>query len=70
MHAEGHHLMNHSWDHPSFVSISSSQRADQLKRTDDLIYSQIGVHLAPYFRPPYGEYNDAVLADLAAPLDR
>jgi peptidoglycan/xylan/chitin deacetylase (PgdA/CDA1 family) len=66
MHAEGHHLMNHSWDHPSFVSITPAQRADQLKRTDDLIYSQIGVHLAPYFRPPYGEYNDAVLADLAA----
>jgi uncharacterized protein with LGFP repeats len=25
-----------------------------------------GAELAPYFRPPYGEYNDAVLADLAA----
>jgi peptidoglycan/xylan/chitin deacetylase (PgdA/CDA1 family) len=66
MHAEGHHLMNHSWDHPSFVEISSAQRADQLKRTDALIFSQVGVHLAPYFRPPYGEYNSAVLTDLAA----
>jgi peptidoglycan/xylan/chitin deacetylase (PgdA/CDA1 family) len=66
MHAEGHQLMNHSWDHPSFVSISSTQRADQLKRTADLIRSQVGVPLAPYFRPPYGEYNDSVLTDLAA----
>jgi peptidoglycan/xylan/chitin deacetylase (PgdA/CDA1 family) len=66
MHAEGHHLMNHSWNHPSFVTITPAQRADQLRRTADLIYAQIGVQLAPYFRPPYGEYNDAVLADLAA----
>jgi hypothetical protein len=48
------------------VSISSAQRADQLARTDALVYSQIGVHLTPYFRPPYGEYNDAVLADVGA----
>lgn len=63
---EGHHLMNHSWDHPSFPAISSAERADQLKRTEDLIRGQIGVSLQPYFRSPFGEYNDAVLADLAA----
>jgi peptidoglycan-N-acetylglucosamine deacetylase len=63
--ADGHHLMNHSWDHPSFPAITSAQRADQLKRTADLVRSQAGVELAPYFRPPFGEYNDAVLVDLA-----
>ncbi|MFW6074833.1 MAG: polysaccharide deacetylase family protein [Chloroflexota bacterium] len=66
MHAEGHHLINHSWNHPSFPAITSAERRDQLERTDNLIYSQIGVHLTPYFRPPYGEYDDSVLADLAA----
>jgi peptidoglycan-N-acetylglucosamine deacetylase len=64
--AEGHHLMNHSWDHPSFPAITSAQRADQLKRTEDLIRSQVGISLQPYFRPPFGEYDHAVLADLAA----
>ena len=63
--AEGHHLINHSWDHPSFPTITTAQRTDQLKRTEELIRTQVGVSLKPYFRPPFGEYNDAVLADLA-----
>jgi peptidoglycan/xylan/chitin deacetylase (PgdA/CDA1 family) len=66
IHRDGHHLINHSWNHPSFVGLTSAQRADQLKRTEDLIRQQIGVDMRPYFRPPYGEYNDATLRDLAA----
>lgn len=66
MHSEGHHLMNHSWDHPHFTQISPAERVDQLRRTDDVVYSLTGVRLAPYFRPPYGEYDDGTLADLAA----
>jgi peptidoglycan-N-acetylglucosamine deacetylase len=71
--ADGHHLMNHSWDHPSFTGYStgkppltSAQRADQLKRTEDLMRKQAGVELKPYFRPPYGDYDDSVLRDLEA----
>ncbi|MEX2314909.1 MAG: polysaccharide deacetylase family protein, partial [Thermomicrobiales bacterium] len=63
---EGHHLINHSWNHPSFNTLTSAQRADQLKRTEDLIREQTGVDMRPWFRPPYGEYNDSVLNDLAA----
>jgi peptidoglycan-N-acetylglucosamine deacetylase len=66
IHRDGHHFINHSWNHPSFNGLTTAQRADQLKRTEDLIRSQIGIGLQPYFRPPYGEYNDAVLRDLAA----
>ena len=64
--AEGHHLINHSWNHPSFPSLTTSQRVDQLKRTEQIVREITGVELQPYFRPPYGEYNDSVLADLAA----
>lgn len=71
--ADGHHLMNHSWDHPSFTGYSTgaapltaAQIADQLKRTEDLVRQQTGVELKPYFRPPYGDYNDAVLRTLEA----
>jgi peptidoglycan/xylan/chitin deacetylase (PgdA/CDA1 family) len=71
--SDGHHLMNHSWNHPSFTGrstgtapLTSAQRADQLKRTEDLIRQQTGVELKPYFRPPYGDYDDSVLRDLAA----
>lgn len=64
--AEGHHLMNHSWDHPWFTDISSSARASQLQRTHNLILDQVGVDVRPYFRPPGGYYDSSVLADLAA----
>jgi peptidoglycan/xylan/chitin deacetylase (PgdA/CDA1 family) len=63
---EGHQLMNHSWDHPSFPTISSAQRADQLARTEAAVEAAAGVTMQPYFRPPYGEYDAATLHDLAA----
>lgn len=61
---EGHHLMNHSWDHPSFVEISTTERINQLRRTDALIQELTGRTLRPYFRPPYGSYNEDVLRDI------
>ncbi|MEI2618402.1 MAG: polysaccharide deacetylase family protein [Thermomicrobiales bacterium] len=63
---DGHQLINHSWDHPHFPQISSAERASQLSRTEDLVHSQTGVWMKPYFRPPYGEYNQSTLNDLAA----
>jgi hypothetical protein len=63
--AEGHTLLNHSWDHPSFPTISSQARFDQLRRTEDIVRQLTGVELRPYFRPPYGAYDTATLADLA-----
>jgi len=63
---EGHHLINHSWNHPDFTTITPAQRADQLRRTADLVRSLTGYELRPYFRPPYGAYNAGVLADVAA----
>ncbi len=63
---EGHHLINHSWDHPHFPQISTADRVSQLSRTEELVHTQTGVWMKPYFRPPYGEYDDATLRDLAA----
>jgi peptidoglycan/xylan/chitin deacetylase (PgdA/CDA1 family) len=68
---DGHDVLNHSWDHASFTGTStnkppltSAQRASQLKRTEDLILAQTGFQVRPYFRPPYGDYDNSVLADL------
>jgi peptidoglycan/xylan/chitin deacetylase (PgdA/CDA1 family) len=68
---DGHDVMNHSWDHPSFTGAStgkppltSAQRASQLKRAEDLVFSMTGFRMKPYFRPPYGDYDNSVLADL------
>lgn len=63
---EGHQFINHSWNHVSFPTISSAHRAEELRRTDAIIRSIAGVGTQPYFRPPYGEYDDATLRDLAA----
>lgn len=70
---EGHHLINHSWSHPSFTGRSTSsaslpyeQRVEELRSTENLIRDLTGVELQPYFRPPYGDYDDSVLIDLAA----
>lgn len=63
---DGHNLMNHSWDHPYFTQISSAERASQLRRTESQVRSVAGVELQPYFRPPFGDFNSSVLADLGA----
>ena len=71
--AEGHHLINHTWDHRSFTGFSTGQtplsvaeRAGELGRTADLVLSLTGEELKPYFRPPYGDYDASVLADVTA----
>ena len=63
--ASGHTIMNHSWNHPSFTAISSAQRFEELRATDDAIISIAGVSTKPYFRPPYGDTNASVAGDAA-----
>jgi peptidoglycan/xylan/chitin deacetylase (PgdA/CDA1 family) len=70
---EGHSLINHSYDHPSFTGRSTNtppltqpQRWEQLDRTEGIIQDLAGVSTKPYFRPPYGDYDDSVNADLYA----
>lgn len=56
---EGHEIANHSYDHPSFTSLSADQIKEQLRKTDDAIKSIIG-EVPVLFRPPGGAYNQAV----------
>lgn len=71
--AEGHHLINHTYDHGSFTGVSTSSaplsaeaRHRQLDRTAEVVRSIAGVEFGPYFRPPYGDYDASVNADVAA----
>jgi peptidoglycan/xylan/chitin deacetylase (PgdA/CDA1 family) len=71
--AEGHHLINHTYDHGSFTGFSTSSaplsaeaRYVQLDRTAEVVRSIAGVEFGPYFRPPYGDYDASVNADIAA----
>lgn len=60
--AEGHQLINHTWDHASLTGASTGkdvmtyeQLTKELADTEDLIHELTGYELKPYFRPPYGD---------------
>jgi peptidoglycan/xylan/chitin deacetylase (PgdA/CDA1 family) len=71
--ADGHHLINHTWDHGSFTGFSTgraaltpARRTEQLVRTDDVLTKLTGQSTRPYFRPPYGDHDSGVLRDIGA----
>jgi peptidoglycan/xylan/chitin deacetylase (PgdA/CDA1 family) len=71
--AEGHEVMNHSYDHPSFTGVSSDDvalttesRWSQLDRAEYAINSIAGHTSLPYFRPPFGDQDATVARDAGA----
>jgi peptidoglycan-N-acetylglucosamine deacetylase len=69
--AEGHLLINHTYDHASFTGYSPGtaplgpeERRREIERTEGVIAGVAGVGLKPYFRPPYGDYDPAMLTQL------
>lgn len=73
---DGHMIFNHTWSHRSWTGFStadwdagvltSAERAQELTDTANVISELTdGYDTAPYFRPPYGDIDDGVLADLA-----
>jgi peptidoglycan/xylan/chitin deacetylase (PgdA/CDA1 family) len=61
IHKSGHEIGNHSWSHPPFTQISLEQVDAEVQNTQAVITSA-GVPMPRLFRPPYGDFNDAVLA--------
>ena len=70
--AEGHQLINHTWDHSSLTGantqmppLSPEQVAQQLYDTESVVRDLTGGYeMRPYFRPPYGDYDEASLGYL------
>jgi peptidoglycan-N-acetylglucosamine deacetylase len=70
--AEGHQLINHTWDHSSLTGantqmppMSAEQVAGQLADTETVVRDLTGGYeMRPYFRPPYGDYDAASLGYL------
>lgn len=63
--AEGHEIGNHSYTHPHMPMISMQEVINQVTRTEALIRNITGQD--PYlFRPPFGEYTQALLNQLAS----
>ena len=68
---DGHALINHSYDHYSFTGLSSRRTAltqearwNEIDRTEQIIHDLTGATTKPYFRPPFGDYDDSVLYDV------
>lgn len=57
---------NHTWGHPDLTSLPYQGVVDELQRTHDLIGELFGVDARPFFRPPYGYYNEHVLEAAAS----
>jgi peptidoglycan/xylan/chitin deacetylase (PgdA/CDA1 family) len=70
---EGHVVINHSYSHFSFTGVSSTDvlldrasRQDDLLRADAVLSSLTGASSAPFWRPPFGDYDQSVLDDVGA----
>jgi peptidoglycan/xylan/chitin deacetylase (PgdA/CDA1 family) len=59
-------LGNHSYTHRDFRDLSAAEIADELLRTEAAIAPHCGQSPRPFFRPPYGGYDTAVLAAVGA----
>jgi peptidoglycan/xylan/chitin deacetylase (PgdA/CDA1 family) len=51
---------NHTWSHPNLVGLANTGIVNEITRNEDWIQQTFGVTARPYFRPPYGVYNDRV----------
>ncbi|TGD82693.1 polysaccharide deacetylase family protein [Hymenobacter wooponensis] len=64
----GYILGNHSYDHPSFSTISLAECQEQIRKTDAVlaaVYNRAGVPWQhKYFRFPYGDRGDLKLGHL------
>lgn len=55
---EGHTIANHTWNHPELSKKYSSQVAQEITSTNEIIEKVTG-EKATLFRPPYGDYTRA-----------
>jgi len=66
---EGHEIGNHTYSHPDISEISNRQLDLELKLTERLFASKLGVQPL-YFRPPYDIDEEPDTDDQAAPVER
>lgn len=66
--ADGHEIANHSYTHSDFTTLSDEEIAAELMRTEATLARIVGpeVSIRPFFRPPFGAYDDRVLQVIIA----
>ena len=65
-HPELFTLGNHSYTHRDFRNLSAAQIREELLRTEAAVAPYCSQDMHPFFRPPNGGYNAAVLAAVGA----
>jgi peptidoglycan/xylan/chitin deacetylase (PgdA/CDA1 family) len=64
---DGFTLGIHTWDHPDMTALSPQQREWELAATAQAIHTVVGAdYCLPFWRPPFGAYNDALLSQTLA----
>ncbi|HIV67567.1 MAG TPA: polysaccharide deacetylase family protein [Candidatus Butyricicoccus stercorigallinarum] len=59
----GHEVMNHSSTHPHMTELSTDAMIEEVRSCNEKIERITGT-CPTLFRPPYGDYNDAVVSTL------
>jgi peptidoglycan/xylan/chitin deacetylase (PgdA/CDA1 family) len=60
--ADGHELANHSFNHPDMRNLSAEAIDSELADTEAIVQETApGASIRPFFRPPYGAYDERVL---------
>ncbi len=69
--AEGHAIVNHTYDHRSFTGVSAhtaplpaAERITEIDHADQVLSSLAGRSIKPWFRLPYGDTDRAVPAEV------
>ncbi len=70
---DGHEVSNHTWSHPHLTTFAEDFKHNtknniteeviykQLVKTNHLFQTVAGKKMSPYWRAPYGEYNNQIL---------
>jgi peptidoglycan/xylan/chitin deacetylase (PgdA/CDA1 family) len=66
--AEGNELANHTYNHYDLTTLTSQQVIDEVNNTQSSLEKVLPGYKLRYVRPPYGIYNDAVLAAIPYPI--
>jgi chitin deacetylase len=58
----GHDIAVHTWNHPYMTTLSNEDVVAQLGYTMDIIHKSTGGRIPKYWRPPYGDSDNRVVA--------
>lgn len=58
---EGHHVANHSVNHPKFPTLTEEEIYDEITGLNEQFKELTGQDLSPFFRPPSGRYSERTL---------